>query len=176
LLDINCKLYPPSATVLLVTGLLKVTSVRRCYTCSHSVGKFLVTIDLDKFSELAHLCWDVRCKSISRREAFARYINNWGHVHQERLSDNEKSFINELTIEFGRGYFFPRVHGRSDTTQEFLNHAIAEHEIDSSIIESFLNTVSPDPSYPGMRNGIQYYWRADVEHFLKKESDKQIKR
>lgn len=123
-------------------------------------------IDIDSYPELKLICWDVHCKTISRKHAFLNYINRWGYVHKDRLTIAEHQLINQLTRECGRGHFFPRAHGRAKITKDFLEHAIAIDEIDPAKIDSFVESISPDPSYPGVINGKQYYWRAEVDAFL----------
>lgn len=125
-----------------------------------------MSIEIEKYAELTLICWDIDCKSIERKQAFHTYVNRWSHVHQDKLSVREKALIEKLTAEFGRGHFFPRAHGRAKITKEFLKHAIAVDEIDTSIYHSFIESVLPDPSYPGVINGMQYYWRAEVDAFV----------
>jgi len=122
-------------------------------------------VSLEKYPELKLLCWDIVSDSISRRHAFNLYIDRWGHVDESRLSDAEKTFINSLTHEYGRGLFFPRAHGRSTIDPLFAQVAISEKDIETQYLTQFCRSIS-DHSYPGMRNGILYFWRADYEKFV----------
>ena len=122
-------------------------------------------VNLEAYPELKLLCWDIVGGSISRRHAFSLYINRWGHVDESRLSDAEKTFIEGITHEYGRGLFFPHSHGRSTADPLFAQVAISEREIEVKHLTQFCRSVS-DHSYPGMRDGVLYFWRADYEKFL----------
>jgi len=123
------------------------------------------SIRINEFLGLSIICWDIASGKVSERQAFHLYIDRWGHLDEELLSKQEKKLIEELTKAYGRGYFFPRAHGRSTIDQEFLEVAISENEIDQDILVRFIACVS-DESYPGMRNGVRYFWRQDYEAFL----------
>jgi len=73
-----------------------------------------------------------------------------------RLSENESKLIEDLTVEYGKGYFLPKAHGRARIDDEFLSVAISETEVDNNHLAQFRDYVS-DESYPGRRNGEMYY-------------------
>lgn len=120
---------------------------------------------LQNYPELNLLCWDTRSTTVTRQGAFDLYINRWGHVHEDQLTADERSLIHSLTEEFGRGFFFPIAHGRSKITDKFLEVTVSEHDIDQKILDEFVSQLE-NPSYPGRRNGIHYFWKDDYEAFL----------
>lgn len=130
---------------------------------NHSVSN----VDLGKYPELKVLCWDINSVAVSRRHAFNLYIDRWKHVDEKRLSSSEKSLIQSLTDEYGRGMFFPRSHGGSDVEGLFAEVAISAEDIEEQYLDQFQNSIE-DISYPGMRNGTLYFWRSDYEEFISK--------
>ena len=88
-----------------------------------------------------------------------------GHLDSSELSIDERALIEELTTEYGRGYFFPSAYGRALISSNFLSVAIPKTEIDENFFKQFVETIDDD-SYPKMRNGIHYYLRSDYDHFL----------
>jgi len=120
---------------------------------------------IKEYSELSILCWDINTETIDRKSAFHKYVDLWHHVDEDLLSAKEKNLIDTLTNQFGRGFFFPRSYGKAIINDEFLKAAIAETDIDKDLLQRFLST-SPDKSYPGRRNDVQYFWRVDYENFV----------
>jgi len=131
---------------------------------SDSVSQF---IDLREYPELNAIVWDIDDSTISRRDAFHLYVNRWGHVDTMKLSKKERALIASLTIEYGRGHFFPKAHGRANVDEQFLSVAIPESAVEEKHRQKFRESIS-DESYPGRRNGILYFWKSDYEAFLKK--------
>jgi len=130
-------------------------------------GRVSPFIDPREYSELNAIVWDIDDSSISRREAFHLYVNRWGHVDTMKLTEKERALIESLTIEYGRGYFFPKAHGRANIDEKFLSVAIPESSVDEEHCKKFREFIS-DESYPGRRNGTLYFWKSDYEAFLKK--------
>ncbi len=62
-------------------------------------------INIDRYPNLALLCWNRNVEYMTRREAFDLYERNWRLVDDAGLLDHERTFIDELTQEFGRGVF-----------------------------------------------------------------------
>jgi hypothetical protein len=122
-------------------------------------------VDLGKYPELKVLCWDISNGAVSRRHAVSLYIDRWKHVNEKRLSSSEKSLIQSLTDEYGRGMFFPRSHGRSDVEGLFAEVTISTQDIEEQYLDQFQNSIE-DLFYPGMRNGTLYFWRSDYEKFI----------
>ena len=57
------------------------------------------------FPELGMLAWNRdRARPIGREEAFELYERNWRHVDANSLTPEEADLIEDLTLEFGRGY------------------------------------------------------------------------
>ena len=62
-------------------------------------------VEVDEYPSLALLCWNLRVNCITRRDAFELYERNWRLLDGNDLPDHERTFIDELTVEFGRGVF-----------------------------------------------------------------------
>jgi hypothetical protein len=60
-------------------------------------------INIDEYPNLALLCWNTNMKHMTRREAFDLYERNWRLLDDTDLQDHERTFMDELTQEFGRG-------------------------------------------------------------------------
>lgn len=119
-------------------------------------------IEIDQYSELKLICWDTSITHIDEHAAFIKYVTRWHYICIEKLSKKEQELIDKLTQEIGKGHFFPRRYGQSQIDDEFKSVTIAESDIEEPIVIR-LKESNIDMSYPGMRNGVQYYWRSDYE-------------
>ena len=60
-------------------------------------------IDLADFPQLRQLCWNLKTEFLARADAFALYERNWRLIDHSALTANERSLIDQLTDQLGRG-------------------------------------------------------------------------
>jgi hypothetical protein len=60
-------------------------------------------IVIEDFPALQLLCWNLRTRLLTRKEAFDLYERNWRHIELSSLTTHENQFIDELKIEHGQG-------------------------------------------------------------------------
>ena len=55
------------------------------------------------YPNLMLLCWNAVAPCITRRDAFALYERNWRLVDVDGAPEHERTLIDDLAREFGRG-------------------------------------------------------------------------
>ncbi len=69
------------------------------------LAKFLETelIEVSGFPQLKQLCWNLKSEFITRSEAFAIYERNWRLIDHDALEHAERTLIDELVKDLGKG-------------------------------------------------------------------------
>lgn len=65
-------------------------------------------VDKNLYPELKLLLWDDRSRFISRERAFYIYETRFHFIEEDKLSNKEKEFIQELANEFGNGFLLTK--------------------------------------------------------------------
>jgi hypothetical protein len=60
-------------------------------------------IEIDRYPNLALLCWNRALRCIDEREALALYERNWRLVDAAGMPEHERALLNRLVTEFGNG-------------------------------------------------------------------------
>ncbi len=60
-------------------------------------------VEIDRYPNLALLCWNRTLRSIDEREALALYERNWRLVDAAGMPEHERALLNRLVMEFGNG-------------------------------------------------------------------------
>jgi hypothetical protein len=60
-------------------------------------------IDVDRYPNLALLCWNLAPRSVTEQEALALYERNWRLVDAATMPAHERALVDRLVVEFGNG-------------------------------------------------------------------------
>ena len=60
-------------------------------------------VEVSDYPQLQQLCWNLKAEFLTRADAFSIYERNWRFIDELALEPHERSFINELVDELGRG-------------------------------------------------------------------------
>lgn len=64
-----------------------------------------MTISIDDYPQLALIAWNRKVREITEEEALALYEANRQWVDRALMDDRERSFLDRLVTELGRGVF-----------------------------------------------------------------------
>jgi len=61
------------------------------------------TIEIDKYPQLATLCWNRNLRFAEEPEVLSIYEAGWRFIERERLTPTELELINRLAQQYGNG-------------------------------------------------------------------------
>lgn len=68
----------------------------------------MAKINRKHYRELNLILWDMHCKYIDEKVAFALYERRWAYIDETNMLPKEKRLVKSLTRKFGNNIFLAR--------------------------------------------------------------------